>query len=62
MNAPSAALLLLIAAPATVLANRAAGAASVADDAGIAPFIAHYQADWKGISVGTSDIQLTQGV
>jgi hypothetical protein len=30
-------------------------------DSGIAPFIARYQADWKGISVGTSDIQLTQG-
>jgi hypothetical protein len=28
---------------------------------GIAPFVAHYQADWKGISVGTSDIQLAQG-
>jgi Protein of unknown function (DUF3108) len=53
MNAPTAALLLTIAA---------SGAASAADDAGIAPFIAHYQADWKGISVGTSDIKLTQGV
>jgi hypothetical protein len=53
MNAATAALLLTIAA---------SGAASAADDAGIAPFIAHYQADWKGISVGTSDIKLTQGV
>jgi len=53
MNAPTAALLLTIAA---------SGAASAADDAGIAPFIARYQADWKGISVGTSDIKLTQGV
>jgi hypothetical protein len=52
MNAATAALLLTIAA---------SGAASAADDAGIAPFIAHYQADWKGISVGTSDIKLTQG-
>ena len=34
--------------------------AQAADDAQIAPFIAHYQADWKGISVGTSDIQLAQ--
>jgi hypothetical protein len=37
-----------------------AAGALAADDAGIAPFIAHYQADWKGISVGTSDIQLAQ--
>jgi hypothetical protein len=36
-------------------------AAPAADDAGVAPFVAHYLADWKGISVGTSDIQLTQG-
>jgi Protein of unknown function (DUF3108) len=28
---------------------------------GVQPFIAHYQADWKGISVGTSDIQLAPG-
>jgi hypothetical protein len=28
---------------------------------GIAPFIAHYEASWKGISVGTSEIRLTQG-
>jgi hypothetical protein len=64
MKAPTAALLLTIAASATtVLATGvAAAAAQAADDAGIAPFIAHYQADWKGISVGTSDIQLTQGV
>ena len=63
MKAPTTALLLSIAVSATtVLANAvAAGAAPAADDAGIAPFIAHYQADWKGISVGTSDMQLTQG-
>jgi hypothetical protein len=30
-------------------------------DAGIRPFIAHYEAAWKGISVGTSEIQLTHG-
>jgi Protein of unknown function (DUF3108) len=30
-------------------------------EAGIAPFVAHYQADWKGILVGTSEIQLTHG-
>jgi hypothetical protein len=57
MMTPTAALL-AIAASATL----SAGAASAADDAGIEPFIAHYQADWKGISVGTSDIKLTQGV
>jgi hypothetical protein len=31
------------------------------EESGIAPFVAHYQADWKGISVGTSDLQLAQG-
>jgi hypothetical protein len=63
MNAPTAALLFIIAASgASVLTNRAAAAAPAADDADIAPFIAHYLADWKGISVGTSDIQLTRGV
>jgi hypothetical protein len=63
MKAPSTVLLLTIAAfAATATANGAAGAAQAADDAGIAPFVAHYQADWKGISVGTSDIKLTQGV
>jgi Protein of unknown function (DUF3108) len=56
MTPPTAALLLAAAASATLSAPAAA-----ADDAGIAPFIAHYQADWKGISVGTSDIKLTQG-
>jgi hypothetical protein len=57
MTPPTAALLLAAAASATLSAPAAA-----ADDAGIAPFIAHYQADWKGISVGTSDIKLTEGV
>ena len=57
MKATITVLLLIIAASATT----AAGAAQAADEAGIAPFIAHYQADWKGISVGTSDIQLTRG-
>jgi hypothetical protein len=72
MKAPSAALLLIMAASATAASTSdaaasdaaasgaAASAAPAADDAGIAPFIAHYQADWKGISVGTSDIQLMQ--
>jgi Protein of unknown function (DUF3108) len=57
MRPPTAALL-AIAASATL----SAGAASAADEAGIEPFIAHYRADWKGISVGTSDIELKQGV
>jgi Protein of unknown function (DUF3108) len=35
-----------------------AGAGAGAADAGIAPFSAHYQADWKSISVGTSDLEL----
>jgi hypothetical protein len=29
-----------------------------AADAGLAPFAAHYQADWKSINVGTSDLEL----
>jgi len=36
----------------------AAGASASAADAGIASFSAHYQADWKSISVGTSDLEL----
>jgi hypothetical protein len=31
-----------------------------APDAGIAPFSAHYQADWKSINVGTSELELKQ--
>ena len=62
MKAPRTVLLLTIAASVTMAAHGAAGAAQAADEAGIAPFTAHYQADWKGISVGTSDIKLTQGV
>jgi hypothetical protein len=54
MRALAAALLLACA----ISAHAGADAPS---DNGIAPFVAHYQADWKGISVGTSDIQLTQG-
>jgi hypothetical protein len=45
----------------TASATAASTTAPAAGDASIAPFIAHYQADWKGISVGTSDIQLAQG-
>ena len=54
MRALAAALLLTCAASAHAAADAPA-------DTGIAPFVAHYQADWKGISVGTSDIQLAQG-
>jgi len=42
-----------------VVAAAAAGAQMpAAADAGVAPFSAHYQADWKSISVGTSDLEL----
>jgi hypothetical protein len=42
-----------------ILAASAGGAQTpAAADAGIAPFSAHYQADWKSISVGTSDLDL----
>jgi len=66
MRLPTAAFLLIVAttaasataAPGTVAQGIAAPAG---DEAGIAPFVAHYQADWKGISIGTSDIQLTKG-
>src|SRR5271170_7342873 len=34
--------------------------ASAPSDTGIAPFSGHYLAEWKGISVGTSDLQLEQ--
>ena len=36
-------------------------AAQTPGETGIAPFVAHYEASWKGISVGTSEIQLTHG-
>jgi hypothetical protein len=36
-----------------------AGTAMSADDA-LAPFAAHYQADWKTINVGTSDLELKE--
>jgi len=38
-----------------------APAASVPADAGIAPFFAHYVAEWKNITVGTSDLKLERG-
>jgi len=35
--------------------------ASVPADAGIAPFSAHYVAEWKNITVGSSDLKLERG-
>jgi Protein of unknown function (DUF3108) len=46
---------LLIAAAASVAAAQPAG------DIAISPFTARYVADWKGISVASSEIQLKQG-
>jgi Protein of unknown function (DUF3108) len=64
MRAPMAGVLAIAACawtlPATFVPIPAA--AATPDAAGIEPFVAHYQADWKGISVGTSDIELIQGV
>ena len=50
-----AALSLVIMAGSTIGAQ-----APSAADAGIAPFSARYQADWKSINVGTSDLELKQ--
>ena len=36
-------------------------AAQTPDTTGVEPFIAQYEAAWKGMSVGTSEIQLTRG-
>jgi Protein of unknown function (DUF3108) len=44
-----------------IMAAASAGAQTpAAADAGIAPFSAHYQADWKAINVGTSDLELKE--
>jgi len=44
-----------------IIAGPTAGAQTPsAADAGIAPFSAHYQADWKAINVGSSDLELKQ--
>ena len=66
MKALTGALMLAIAASAAASAPASASTSAPASDqtsgdAGIAPFIAHYEAAWKGISLGTSDIQLTRG-
>ena len=62
MPAPS--LLLAIAGPLTIagpLAAAAWPADTRADESpAIAPFSAHYSADWKSMSVGTSDLDLKQ--
>jgi hypothetical protein len=55
------AALLALAALAALAASAASAVAPAADESGIAPFVAHYEASWKGISVGTSDIQLIKG-
>ena len=45
----------------TIMAGSSAGAETPsAADAAIAPFSARYQADWKSINVGTSDLELKQ--
>jgi hypothetical protein len=51
----------LLALAASAVTSAASAVAPAADESGIAPFIAHYEASWKGISVGTSDIQLIKG-
>ena len=35
--------------------------AQTADTSGVAPFIAQYEAAWKGMRIGNSEIQLTRG-
>jgi hypothetical protein len=51
--------LAIMAAPASIILVPA-GAAQTPVGAAVAPFSAHYQADWKSISVGTSDLVLAQ--
>jgi len=47
------------AAPMPGTSPTAASTTAVADS-GVAPFTAHYQADWKSINVGTSDLVLVE--
>ncbi|HEX3915598.1 MAG TPA: DUF3108 domain-containing protein [Steroidobacteraceae bacterium] len=54
----SAAVLLAAAASANAVGAHAAAPAP--EEPRIAPFSAHYLADWKGINVGTSDIRLVK--
>ena len=45
-----------------LLGLASAGAtAQTADTSGVAPFIAQYEAAWKGMRIGNSEIQLTRG-
>ncbi|HEY5264688.1 MAG TPA: hypothetical protein VIJ37_06815, partial [Steroidobacteraceae bacterium] len=44
-----------------VLAAQVQAQAQAVLDAGLAPFSAHYQADWKSINIGTSDLVLKPG-
>jgi hypothetical protein len=39
----------------------ASAMAQTSDAGGVAPFIAKYEAAWKGMTIGTSEIQLTRG-
>lgn len=57
---PGAAALALTSALAFSSALAMGARPCAAAEAGIAPFSAHYQADWKSISVGTSDLQLKE--
>jgi Protein of unknown function (DUF3108) len=41
-----------------IAATAAAAAPTAAAEAALTPFSAHYQADWKTINVGTSDLEL----
>jgi hypothetical protein len=43
-----------------IQASTAAAQTPAAADSGIAPFSAHYEAAWKSISVGTSDLELVE--
>ena len=52
--------LVIMATPAIGMAAPAVGvvAPGAGTDDGLSPFAAHYQADWKTINVGTSDLEL----
>ncbi len=65
VGAAAALSLAIIAAPAITAAAAVGGqtpsaapSAAPTPDTGIAPFSAHYLADWKSINVGTSDLKL----
>jgi hypothetical protein len=58
--AAGAAGLIFLAAQSVGVAAQPADA-QAASDKSVAPFSAHYLADWKGISVATSDISLKRG-